>query len=131
MEEKIMRQLEITEDMINELRAKVLERVKDDFKKDYNSFGILEDIQEKQGVFFIHLFSLCTKTRSDEFIVYGSKNSILADTINYTNELNKENKQKAKEKEEEKALAKEQAKAMLKMLADSNVKTEAVDEKVH
>jgi hypothetical protein len=34
-------------------------------------------------------------------------------------------------KEEEKALAKEQAKAMIKMLADSNLKTEAVDEKVH
>jgi hypothetical protein len=45
---------------------------------------------------------LCTKTWSDEFIVYGSKNSVLVDTINYTNEFNKENKQKAKEKEEEK-----------------------------
>ena len=116
-----MKQLEITEDMVNELRAKVLERVKDDIKKDYNSFAILKKIEEKQGVFFIHLFELSTKTSSDEFIVYGSKNSILVDTINYTNEFNKENKQKAKE----------QAKAMLKMLADSNVKTESKDEKVH
>jgi uncharacterized membrane protein (DUF106 family) len=57
--------------------------------------------------------------------------SYTVDTINYTNEFNKENKQKAKEQEEEKALAKEQAKAMIKMLADSNVKTEDVDEKVH
>jgi hypothetical protein len=32
-------------------------------------------IEEKQGVFFIHLFELSTKTSSDEFIVYGSKNS--------------------------------------------------------
>jgi hypothetical protein len=126
-----MRQLEITEDMVKELRAKVLERVKDDLKKDYNSFAILKKIEEKQGVFFIHLFELSTKTWSDEFIVYGSKNSILVDTINYTNEFNKENKQKAKEQEEEKALAKEQAKAMLKMLADSNVKNESIDEKVH
>jgi hypothetical protein len=45
-----------------------------------------------------------TKTWSDEFIVYGSKNSVLVDTINYTNEFNKENEQKAKEKEEEDAL---------------------------
>jgi hypothetical protein len=126
-----MKQLEITEDMVKELRAKVLERLKDDFKKQYNSFNILQRIEEKQGVFFIHLFSTSTKTWSDEFIVYGSKNSILVDTINYTNEFNKENKQKAKEQEEEKALAKEQAKAMIKMLADSNVKTESVDEKVH
>jgi hypothetical protein len=56
---------------------------------------------------------------------------LLLTRFNYTNELNKENKQKAKEQEEEKALAKEQAKAMIKMLADSNLKTEAVDEKVH
>ena len=126
-----MKQLEITEDMVNELRVKVLERVKDEFKKQYNSFAILQRIEEKQGVFFIHLFSLCTKTWSDEFIVYGSKNSILVDTINYTNELNKEKKREEKEREEEKALAKEQAKAMIKMLADSNVKTESVDEKVH
>jgi hypothetical protein len=126
-----MKQLEITEEMVNELRAKVLDRLKDDFKKQYNSFNILQRIEEKEGVFFIHLFSMATKTWSDEFIVYGSKNSVLVDTINYTNELNKENKQKAKEQEEEKALAKEQAKAMIKMLADSNLKTEAVDEKVH
>jgi hypothetical protein len=116
-----MKQLEITEDMVNELRAKVLDRLKDDFKKQYNSFNILQRIEEKQGVFFIHLFSMSTKTWSDEFIVYGSKNSVLVDTINYTNEFNKENKQKAKE----------QAKAMLKMLADSNVKNESIDEKVH
>jgi hypothetical protein len=32
---------------------------------------------------------------------------------------------------EEDAISKEQAKAMLKMLADLNVKTESVDEKVH
>jgi hypothetical protein len=62
--------------------------------------------------------------------LYCFLNSILVDTINYTNEFNKENKQKAKEQEEEKALAKEQAKAMLKMLADSNVKNESIDEKV-
>jgi hypothetical protein len=46
----------------------------------------------------------------------------LVDTINYTNEFNKENEQKAKEKEEEDAMTKEQAKAMIKMLADLNVK---------
>ena len=126
-----MKQIEITEEMVNELRTKVLERVKDEFKKQYNSFAILQRIEEKQGIFFIHLLSMSTKTWSDEFIVYGSKNSILVDTINYTNEFNKENKQKAKEQEEEKALAKEQAKAMLKMLADSNVKNESIDEKVH
>ena len=128
-----MRQLEITEDMINELRVKVLERVKDEFKKQYNSFAILQRIEEKQGVFFIHLFSMSTKTWSDEFIVYGSKNSILVDTINYTNEFNKENERKAKEKEEQDAMSKEQARAMIKMLADLNVKTETetVDEKVH
>jgi hypothetical protein len=34
----------------------------------------------------------------------------------------------AKEKEEEDAMSKEQARAMIKMLADLNVKTEAVDE---
>jgi hypothetical protein len=44
-----MKQLEITEEMINELRAKVLERVKDEFKKQYNSFAILQRIEEKQG----------------------------------------------------------------------------------
>jgi hypothetical protein len=58
---------------------------------------------------FWHL-KTATKTWSDEIIVYGSKNSILVDTINYTNEFNKENKQKAKEQEEEKALAKEPSK---------------------
>jgi hypothetical protein len=70
---------------------------------------------------------------TDEFIVYGSKNSILVDTINYTNEFNKENERKAKEKEEQDAMSKEQARAMIKMLADLNVKTETetVDEKVH
>jgi hypothetical protein len=51
-----------------------------------SKFNILQRIEEKQGVFFIHLFSMATKTWSDEFIVYGSKNSILVDTINYTNE---------------------------------------------
>jgi Zn-dependent peptidase ImmA (M78 family) len=74
---------------------------------------------------------MSTKTWSDEVIVYGSKNSILVDTINYTNEFNKENEQKAKEKEEQDAMTREQAKAMLKMLADSNVKNESIDEKVH
>jgi hypothetical protein len=52
---------------------------------------------------------MSTKTWSDEVIVYGSKNSILVDTINYTNEFNKENEQKAKEKEEQDAMTKEQA----------------------
>jgi hypothetical protein len=33
----------------------VLWLVKDDLKKDYNSFAILKKIEEKQGVFFIHL----------------------------------------------------------------------------
>ena len=126
-----MGQLEITEDMVNELRVKVLERVKDEFKKQYNSFAILQRIEEKKGVFFIHLLSMSTKTWSDEFIVYGSKNSILVDTINYTNEFNKENERKAKEKEEQDAMTKEQARAMLKMLADSNIKAEHIDEKVH
>jgi hypothetical protein len=40
---------------------------------------------------------MSTKTWADEVIVYGSKNSILIDTINYTNEFNKENERKAKE----------------------------------
>jgi hypothetical protein len=40
--------------------------VRDEFKKDYNSFAILEDIQEKQGVFFIRLFGMSTKTRADD-----------------------------------------------------------------
>jgi hypothetical protein len=59
-----MGQLEITEEMVNELRTKVLERVKDEFKKQYNSFAILQRIEEKQGVFFIHLLSMSTKTWS-------------------------------------------------------------------
>jgi hypothetical protein len=59
--------------MINELRAKVLERVKDNFKKDYNSFAILKSIQEKQGVFFIHLFSISTKTWADVKTVTNKK----------------------------------------------------------
>jgi hypothetical protein len=36
-----MKQIEITEEIVNELRVKVLERVKDEFKKQYNSFAII------------------------------------------------------------------------------------------
>jgi hypothetical protein len=41
--------------MVNELRVKVLERVKDEFKKQYNSFAILQRIEEKKGVLFFVL----------------------------------------------------------------------------
>jgi hypothetical protein len=63
--------------MVNELRTKVLERVKDEFKKQYNSFNILQRIEEKQGVFFIHLLSMSTKTWSDEVIISSVISSFL------------------------------------------------------
>ena len=91
-EENAMKKYEITEEMVSELRERLLKRV---FEKTdglvadehYNSFRILKRIEVHQGIYVINLYPFETKSMSFETLIYGSKNSVLRDTIYFKNYL--------------------------------------------
>ena len=90
--ESLIKKYEITEEMVSELRERFLKRVfekKDGLVADeyYNSFRILKRIEVHQGIYLINLYPFETKSMSLETLIYGSKNSVLRDTIYFKNYL--------------------------------------------
>ena len=81
---------EITEEMINEFRQRVLKRVPKGkvllATERYSPLHILERIEKHKDIFVIKLYSHQTKSGEDEVLIYGSKNSALKDTMDFINQ---------------------------------------------
>ena len=85
-----MKTTEITEEMINEFRQRVLKRVPKGkvllATERYSPLHILKMIEKHKDIFVIKLYSHQTESGEDEVLIYRSKNSALKDTMDFINQ---------------------------------------------